>query len=164
MCCIRHLQDPVYYRKLRHSGIFTPYSDIYSVFRTLCNSCIFRSLPYSEYWHIEPKIYSKSRHLLAYVCCLLLAYWKPCHILNFCLFRIMAYLGSEAYSEACLFRYIQVYLGIFNSDSYDKTNFLFFTLFLHSFQQNFQTYVFWLEWRQFQYSFESSEIICDLWK
>ena len=40
-----------------YSGLFTFYSDIVSqsycgIFRTLCNSFIFRTLPYSESWHI----------------------------------------------------------------------------------------------------------------
>ena len=42
---------------------------------------------------------------------------------NFAIFKILAYLGSEAYSESCLFRHIQTYPDIFNNDSYNKINF-----------------------------------------
>ena len=42
----------------------------------------------------------------------------------------MAYLGAEAYSESCLYRHIQEYSGIFDTDSYNSINFPFFTLIL----------------------------------
>ena len=35
----------------------------------------------------------------------------------------MAYLGPEAYSESCLNKHIQAYSGIFDSDSYNNSNF-----------------------------------------
>ena len=67
-----------------------------------------------------------SRHNLAYSArCVTLAYLKPCHIQNFAIFRILAYLGPEAYSGSCLYRYIQVYSGIFYNDSYNNINFIF---------------------------------------
>ena len=57
----------------------------------------------------------------------------PCHIQNFAIFRRVAYLGPEAYSESYLFRHIQAYSDIFNDDSYNNINLLFFTLILHTF-------------------------------
>ena len=46
----------VYYSKFRHIQAHSRpirYIQLYGgIFRTLCNSCIFRTLPYSESWHI----------------------------------------------------------------------------------------------------------------
>ena len=48
-----------------------------------------------------------SRHILAYSeRCVTLAYWEPCQIQNFAIFRILAYLEPEAYSESYLFMHI----------------------------------------------------------
>ena len=55
-----------------------------------------------------------------------ITYWEHCHIQNYAIFRILAYLGPEAYSESCLYKYIQAYSGIFDNDSYNNTDFLFF--------------------------------------
>ena len=52
---------------------------------------------------------------------------------NFAIFLILAYLGPKA----CLHRHIPAYSGIFNNDSYNNINFLFFILTLHTFQQIF---------------------------
>ena len=57
----------------------------------------------------------------------MLIHWESCHIQNFVIFRILAYLGPEAYLESCLYRHIQVYSGV---------TFFFQTLILHFFQQN----------------------------
>ena len=43
---------------------------------------------------------------------------------NPAIFRILAYLGPQAYSESCLYKHIQAYSDIFDSDSYNKINFL----------------------------------------
>ena len=51
-----------------------------------CNSCIFRSLPYSEFCHIKTQdiFRTLSRHILAYSeRYVTLAYWEPCHIQKF---------------------------------------------------------------------------------
>ena len=64
-----------------------------------------------------------------------LPYSECCHIQN------LAHLGPKAYSESCFCRHIQAYLGIFNNDSYDNINFLFFTLILHPFQQNLKCFL-----------------------
>ena len=66
----------------------------------------------------------------------MLAYWEFCHIYNFAKVRNLAYLGVKMYLESSLFRHIQAYLGIFNIDSHDNINFLFFTSILHTFQRN----------------------------
>ena len=103
MYCTMHIQNPVYYREFRHiQACSRPIQTYCGIFRTLCNSFIFRTLPYSE----------------------------------FAIFRILAYLGPEAYLESCLYRHIQAYSGILNNDSYNNINFLFFTLILHTFQPN----------------------------
>ena len=71
--------------------------------------------------------------------------------------RNMAYLRPEACPDSCLFRLIQAYSDIFNKDSYNNINIPFFTLILYTFQLNTRkTYVFWLQWRQFQCSTEST--------
>ena len=82
--------------------------------------------------------------------CVTLAYWEHCYIRKFAIFRILANLGPEAYSESCLYRQIQTHSGIFNNDTYNNINFLFFTLILHTFQQILKKHVFWLQWCRFQ--------------
>ena len=59
----------------------------------------------------------------------------------------MAYLGPEAYSESCLNKHIQAYSGIFDSDSYNNINFLFFDFNLTYFSTEFK--MTWLQWRHF---------------
>ena len=74
------------------------------IIRILCNSCIFRT----------PDIFKTLlKHILAYSQnCVMLAYWEPCHIQNFAIFRILAHLGPGAYLESCLFGHIQAYTDI----------------------------------------------------
>ena len=65
------------------------------------------------------------------------------HIQNFAIFKMLAYLGPNAFSVSCLYRHIQVYSGIVDNDSYNNINLLFFfTLILHNFQPNFKRHVF----------------------
>ena len=67
MYCMIHIQNPVCYCKFRHIQAYSRPIQTYSailwcgMFRTLCNSCIFRTLPYSESWHIKNprQIYSE---------------------------------------------------------------------------------------------------------
>ena len=81
----------------------------------------------------------------------------------------MAYLEpyvTLAYSESCLFRHIQAYSDIFNDDSYNNifysNKFYFFCFNLkHTCQRNLKRHVFWLQWRQFQCSTESTSKIRD---
>ena len=54
----------------------------------------------------------------------------------------MAYLGPEAYSESCLNKHIQAYSGIFDSDSYNNSNFLFFHFNLTYFSTEFKMTLF----------------------
>ena len=54
-----------------------------------------------------------------------LPYLELCHV------QILAYLGHEAYSESCLCKRIQAYLGIcdnYSSNNCNNINFLFFSL------------------------------------
>ena len=127
---MRHIQDLVYYLKLRHIQAYC------GIFRTLCNSC---SLAFSEPYHIQnPGIFwswdifrTLSRHILGYSeCCVTLTYGEPCHIQSFSLFRILAYLGLKTFSESCLFRHMQAYSDIFNNDSYN-IKLIFFSLYFY---------------------------------
>ena len=107
---------------VENSGIFRSIHVLFrhtqsylGIFRTLCKSWN------SESYHIQnPGIFrtqdifkTLSRHILAYSeRCVMLAYWEPCHIQNFDMFRILAYLGTETYSKSVYlgtFRYIQTY-------------------------------------------------------
>ena len=77
-----------------------------------------------------------SRDILAYSkCCVTLAYWEPCHIQNF----NTVYLGT--------FRHIQAYSIM----TVITLTFLVFCI--QYFSRKFKkTYVFWLQWSQFQCS------------
>ena len=66
---------------------------------------------------------------------------------NFRILRTLPYSeflqGPKVYSESCSTRHIQAYSGIFDKDSYNNINFLlFFTLILHTFQQNLKRHIF----------------------
>ena len=63
------------------------------------------------------------------------------HIENPVIFRILAYLRPEAFSESVY----QAHSGIFNNDSYDKIDFLFFILILHTFPRNLKRRTFLLQ-------------------
>ena len=129
MYYVIHIQNPVYYRKFRHIQTYSLI--LWHTPRTLCKSskpCHFQN-PGA---YLEPKIFrTLSRHILTYPeRCVTLAYLEPCHIQNFAIFRILAYLHIQAYSRK------------FNSDSYHNINFLFFTLMVHSFQRTFKRHAF----------------------
>ena len=157
MYCMIHIQNTVYYRIFKHIHVLLRRIQSYcGIFRTNCNSCIFRSLTYSESWHLynlryisnSMKAYSGTFRTLCNVPTLrTLPYSELYHIQNFGIFR------PEAYSEFCSYRHIQAYSGIFNNDSYNN---IFFTLILHTFHRNLKKHVFWLQWRQFQCSTEST--------
>ena len=115
MYCIKHNQNSVYFSKFNHiqvySGPIQTYQTYCGIVKTLCNSCIFRTLPQSESGHIQKQrfIRTLSTHTLVYSeRCVTFAQSEPCHIQNFDIFRILAYLGPEAYSEYCFIRHIQV--------------------------------------------------------
>ena len=102
MYCMIHIQDPIYYPKLKHVHIFNHIV-------AYLEPCV--TLVYLEPCHIQnPGIFrtqdilrSLSRHILAYSeRCVMLAYWEPCHIQNFVTFRISVYLGPETYSESAI--------------------------------------------------------------
>ena len=99
---------------------------------------IFRTLPYSEYWHIQNPRYIQNS-----------AKEHSGIFRTLCNARI---LKTLPYSELWHIqdpRHIQnsVYLGtfmhnIFNNDSYNNINFLFFALILHTFQRNLKRHMF----------------------
>ena len=100
---MRHMKNFVYYRKLRYIQAYShpvqTFSAILRSFKTLCNYCIFRTLSYSESWYIQNPRYIQNSTILAYSeRCVTLAYWEPCYIQKFAIFRILAHLGAEAYS------------------------------------------------------------------
>ena len=105
--------------------LFRPIQPYGGIFKTLCSSWIFRTLPYSESWH-KYIFRTLSKHILAYsVGCVTLAFWKNCFIQNFAIFRISA-LGNS--------RHIQnpVYLGTFRHvQTYSIM--IIWTIFLHFF-------------------------------
>ena len=109
-----------------YSGIFTFYSDICSHIVAYLEP--FVNLTYPEPRHIQnPGIFGTrdifralSKHFPAYSeRCVTLANWERCRVQNFAIFRMLAYLRPEAYSESCLFWHTQAYLGILNNDSYN---------------------------------------------
>ena len=113
--------------------MFTSYWDIFS------NIVAYLELGFSEPCYIQnPGIFSTqeifrtlSRHILANSeRCVTLAFENPA------IFRILAYLVHEAYSESCLFSYIQAYSEISSNDSYNNINFLFFRFNLTYFSTN----------------------------
>ena len=124
-----------------YSGIFTSYLDIHVM--AYLEPCV--TLAYPEPCHIQnPEIFrtrdifrARLRHALVYS-----ERWEPCHVQNFAIFRILTHLWPEAYSESCSFSHIRAYFSTKLKN----------------------TYVFWLQWRQFQCSTESTQIIHDLWK
>ena len=105
--------------------LFRPIQPYGGIFKTLCSSWIFRTLPYSESWH-KYIFRTLSKHILAYsLGCVTLAFWKNCFIQNFAIFRISA-LGNS--------RHIQnpVYLGTFRHvQTYSIM--IIWTIFLHFF-------------------------------
>ena len=58
------------------------------------------------------------------------------------MYRILEFLGPKAYSESCFYRHIMAYSATFNNDMCNNINFLFFTLILHTFQQNLKILMF----------------------
>ena len=124
MYCMIHSQNPVCYHKFRHALVrhIQPHCDI---FRTLCNSCIFRTMPYSESWDIQNlryiqnsvKAYSGIFRKMCISCILrALPYSELCHIQTFATFRTPG-----------IFRilFIQTHSGIFHNNSFNTINFLF---------------------------------------
>ena len=135
MDCIRCTQNPVYYCKFRHIQAYSrPFQPYYGIFRTLCNSSIFRTLPYLKSWHIQNQRYIQKSvkaycNIFTTLCNAHLLRTLPelCHIQNFGIFWTRGILRAL---------FIQAYSGISNNDSYNNTNFAFFTLILHTFQLN----------------------------
>ena len=60
------------------------------IFRILCDSCIFRTLPYLEFWHIKnPKSIQNSVKAFSDIFRTLCnaRIWERCHIQNFVIFK-----------------------------------------------------------------------------
>ena len=129
MHCMRHIQNSIYYRKVRY---FQSYSGPIQTFSAPAEPCV--TLAYSEPCHIQNSgifwtqniFKTLPKHILAYLeRCVALAQWKPWHIRNFGIFRM---------------------LDIFNDDNYNNMNFLFFHLILRTFQRNLKSHMFfWLQ-------------------
>ena len=134
MNCMRHIQNPGLFRTLSfiiNSDIFSHIHVLFKhiqpycgIFGTLCNSCIFKTLLYSESWHIQNsryiqnsvKVYSGTLRTLFNVLILrTLPYSELYHIQNFCMFKT-----GGIYRTL----FSQSNLGIFNSDNYRDINFL----------------------------------------
>ena len=139
-----------------YSGIFLLYSDIFShipvvrrhiqphcdIIRTLCNTCMFTALLYSEYWHIQnPRYIQNSVKVFSGIFRTLcnawilrnLQYSELCHVHNFGIFRTQ---GTFRILFIC------AYSGIFNNNSSNDINFLFFTLIFYFFKRNLKRHVF----------------------
>ena len=101
----------------------------WDMIRTLYNSCIFRVLPLSEYWHIWNPICIQKSVKTYSVRCITLTYWEPWPI-----FRILTYLRPKAYLSQCLFRHIKSYSRIIAI--------ITLTLILHTFQQDLKRHIF----------------------
>ena len=118
-----YIQNIVYYRNFRHIQAYC------GIFRKLCNSCLFRTLPYSKSWHIYNLRYTQ-RSVKTYsgifrtLCNCELCYniSELCHIQKFRIFR------TRGIFKTLFYRHIQAYLGIFDNDSYNNItiNFPFF--------------------------------------
>ena len=125
-----------------YSGIFTSYSDIFSHIVAYLDPCVI--LAYSEPCYIQDRGIFTTQDTLAF--------WKTCFIQHFAIIRILALRNS---------RHIQnpVYLGTFRHiQTYSiMITLTFFLHFFSYFSKGFKkTYAFWLQWRQFQCSTEST--------
>ena len=120
------------------------YSGIFSDDKTYLQPCII--LAYSGPCHIQnPDLFRKrdifktlSRHVLLYSGrCVMVAYWEPCHIQNF--------------KTRGIFRTAR-YNNIISSSHFNLTYF------------STKINIFWLQWRQFRCSTESTKKTYNLWK
>ena len=83
---------------IRHIHVMLRHIQIYhSIFRTLCNSCSFRTLPYSESWHIENSRYIQNSVKVYSKRCVTLAYWASWHIQNFGIFMTRGIFKNPVY-------------------------------------------------------------------
>ena len=131
MYCVIHIQNYVYYPKFRHIQAYSRPIQIYSaILYHIQNS-------YSESWHIQnPKYIQNSVKEYSGI------------FRTLCNARILKTLPYSELWHIQDLRYIQnsVYLGtfmhIFNNDSYNSINFLFFPLILNTFQRNLKIHVF----------------------
>ena len=120
------------------SGIFTSYADIFSHVGAYLELCL--TLACSKPCHIQNLGIFRTQDIFRTLSRHILAYSEHCnaHILStlpyleLCIFRILAYVRPEGYSDACLFRNIQVISDTFNNDSCNNINFHLFSNILFS--------------------------------
>ena len=117
-----HIRNPVYYRKFRHFShiqvLLRHIQPYCGILRTLCDSCIFRTLPYSESCHMSnlryiqnsAKAYSGIFRTLCNVRILrTLKYSELCHIQNYGIFRTRDIQNIQNPVYIDTFRHIQAY-------------------------------------------------------
>ena len=135
MYCMIHSQNLFYYLKFRHVQAYqhpikTYLAMLWHIQDPVSllhfqNPVIFRILAYLEhtihsehcqsiFWHIQNTV-------------------QHCHIENSVIFRTLPFSefwhilnARHIHSESCLYRHIQAYSGIFNNDSLNTINFLFY--------------------------------------
>ena len=123
---MRNILNRVYYRKLKHSSIFTSYSDIFSHIVAYLEPCV--ALAYLEPCHIQNPGICRTRDIFRTLSRHILEHSERCvtsHIENPAILKILVCLGPEAQNPVYLhiFRHNS---GIFCNNSYDNINFLFF--------------------------------------
>ena len=146
MYFMRDIQSPSISRTLsfivnsdisRHIHVLFRHIELYfGIFRSLSNSYIFRTLPYSKSWNIWNVRYNQNPFTTCFG-----IFRKLCnprilrshHLQNFAIFRILACLGLQTYSESCLYRHIQSYSVTI---MIIKLTFFFLQSNLKTFQQN----------------------------
>ena len=144
MCCMIHIQKPVYYRKFRHFQAYSCPIQTYIV--AYLEPCV--TVSYSEYWHIQNLIYIQNSvkqgiwHMRNGV--------KRLHIEN------PASFSTLSNSEFWHIQYFGIFRILFNQEHSDiqaysimiviikkqYINFLFFTLIIHAFQPNLKRHMF----------------------
>ena len=129
---------------IMNSDRFTSYLNIFNHIVVYSEFCV--TLAYREPCHIQNSgilriqdvFKTLSTDILAYAeRCVTFTYWELGLIQDFSIFRSLAYLGLEAYSESCLFRHMQAYIMIVTI----TLTFFFFTLIWHTFQQNLKMHM-----------------------
>ena len=124
MYCMIHIQNPVYYHKLRHiQGYLRPIHTIFNHVVAYLEPCV--TLRYSDHCHIQhPGILrTQDIYIFTTVVCL--------HIENPAIFR------TVLYSKYCV---LEAYSGIFNNDIYNMNFFFYFNL--TYFSTKFKTFIF----------------------
>ena len=124
MYCMMQFQNPVYDPKFRYIQAYC------GILRTLCNSCIFRNLPYSEFWHISNRRRIQNSvkacsGILRTLCNARILRTPPYSGLIFAIFRSIGIFRTQG-----IFRilFIQTHSGTFTND---RIVIITITLFFH---------------------------------